>query len=55
VSQNFILETLPNITSISFPQLKTVGGSFYLDSLPSLNTLSALLDNFILYQLQIST
>jgi hypothetical protein len=40
VSQNFILETLPNITSISLPQLKTVGGSFYLDSLLSLNTLS---------------
>ena len=45
VSQNFTLEALPSITTIFFPQLKTVGGSFYLDSLPSLNNLSTSLSS----------
>jgi hypothetical protein len=45
VSQNFTLEALPNITTIFFPQLNTVGGSFYLDSLPSLNNLSTSLSS----------
>jgi hypothetical protein len=45
VSQNFTLEALPSITTIFFPQLKTVGGLFYLDSLPSLNNLSTSLSS----------
>jgi hypothetical protein len=45
VSQNFTLEALPNITTIFFPQLNTVGGTFYLDSLPSLNNLSTSLSS----------